>query len=94
MAAKGYRKLVDILDIGDCVRLYRALENFLEAHTIPYKFQDHWDDGFRRYFVESKNLCCARSVLPALQQIAEGDGPIQSLGSDGPKTEGFTGLSK
>lgn len=71
MATKGYRKLVDILDIGDCVRLYRALENFLEQHRIPYTFHDHGPEGFRRYYVESKNLCCARAVLPALHELAE-----------------------
>lgn len=72
MATKGYRKLVDILDIGDCVRLYRALENFLERHEIRYTFHDHDGDGFRRYYVPSKDLSAAQAVLPAIQQIAEG----------------------
>jgi len=71
MATKGRKKLVDIADSS--VRIYEALENFLEAHSIPYTFNIHWADGFRRYYVDAKDLCCAQAVLPALQAMCGGD---------------------
>lgn len=69
MARKGLRKLVDIAE--GSVRLQAALENFLHAHHIAFDRHDH-GDGFARYYVASKDLCCAQSVLPALRQLAEG----------------------
>jgi len=70
MATKGKRKLIDIADGSE--RLMRALENYLKAHDIPYTFHD-WGD-FRRYYVDSVNLCCASSVIPALQDLARDRG--------------------
>ena len=71
MATKGKRKLVDIND--DALRVYAALEKYLDAHSIPYTFHMYGGRAaplFRRYYVNSVNLCCARSVLPALADLA------------------------
>lgn len=72
MAAKGKRKLIDIND--DARGIYAALENFLKWHSIPYTFQLHRGENFRRYYVDSVNLCCAQAVIPALQDTARGRG--------------------
>ena len=66
-STKGMRRVVDIVD---SVRLFRALENYLEAHDIKYTFYE-LKGGVRRYFVKSSDLCCAQTCLPALRAIAE-----------------------
>ena len=66
----GSRKLVDIGGNGE--RLEAALIKFLRAHNIPFERYDHGLDGFVRYYVNVKDLRAAQSVLPALQQLAEG----------------------
>lgn len=70
MPVKGLRKLVDIAETS--TRLHGILEAFLDRHNIAFKVEDRYADGIRRYLVASRDLCCAQSVLPALQDIAEG----------------------
>lgn len=70
MARKiGSRKLVDIG--GNSERLEAALQKFLKRHSIEFERHVHLD-GFARYYVNVKDLCCAQAVLGALQQMAEG----------------------
>ena len=68
---KGKRKLVDIAESS--LRIYSALESFLERHKIPYTFQIHASEGFRRYFVNESDLCCSQAILGALQAMAKGE---------------------
>jgi hypothetical protein len=68
MAGKGFTKLIDIHDQAD--RLHKALEKYLEAHAIPWRKQHFKSDGFVRYQVQTKDLCCAQAVLPALRELA------------------------
>lgn len=73
MARKGLRKLVDIAD--DEPRKGEVLRKFLARHSID--FERYAGDGFVRYYVQSKDLCCAQSVLLALEDVyaapAEGE---------------------
>ena len=65
---KGYTKLIDIHD--QALRLHRALEKCLAAHSIEFRVRRFRGDGFVRYSVQQADLCCAQSVLPALRALA------------------------
>jgi len=67
-ARVSWRKLIDIHAPAE--RLWTVLERFLDQHDIPYRKRRVGDDFFR-YSVASVNLCCARSVLPALEALAQ-----------------------
>jgi len=69
MRLKGFVKLVD-LD-ADNLRARKALEAFLERHTIEYRDQDRWAEGHVRYFVRPADLCCALAVLEAIRDRAQ-----------------------
>lgn len=64
MAAKGYRKLVDIAETS--TRLQETLNLFCTAHGIPFKRHLHEADGLYRYYVPGKQLSAAQAVIPAL----------------------------
>lgn len=66
---KGWRKLVDSAPGAE--RLEKALEDWLSMHSIPYRKDNRWGDGGSRYWVKQNDLCCAQSVLPAIQQLGE-----------------------
>jgi hypothetical protein len=68
MATKGKRKLVDVSTWD--LRKYANLETFLERHSIPYTFQEIKKGERRRYLVDSKNLCAARSILLAIDKLS------------------------
>lgn len=63
MARTGLRKLVDLPYES------QVLDRFLAAYDIDYEIHDH--DGFVRYFVQSRDLCCAQTALPAIEAIIE-----------------------
>lgn len=65
----GSRKLVDIA--GSSTRLHGILEKWLDQQAIPYSKHFHDCEGFVRYYVNIRDLSCAKAVLPALHQIAE-----------------------
>lgn len=68
MIQPRFMKLIDIHDQAE--RLHKALEKFLEAHSILWKRQHFKNDGFFRYLVRRQDLCCAQAVLPALRDLA------------------------
>lgn len=69
-----FSKLIDIHDQAE--RLHTALEKYLKAHKIEFR-RAHWrSDGFVRYSVRERDLCCARAVLPALRELA-GEWPAE-----------------
>jgi hypothetical protein len=65
---KGFTKLIDIHDQAE--RLHRALERYLAEHGIVCRVQRFKADGFVRYQVQQKDLCCAQAGLPALRELA------------------------
>jgi hypothetical protein len=76
MARSGFRKLVDIWGSEQATaQVHDALKAFLLAHGINFE-RHHGTDAYHRdyyrYLVQSKDLCCAQAVLPALREIQEG----------------------
>ena len=67
MPIRGLRKLVDIPETS--THVMKVLENFLDQHNIA--FAKHSHHRIERYLVSGRDLCCARSVLLALEQIAD-----------------------
>lgn len=66
---KNWRKLVDAAPGAE--RLEKALEGWLTEHSIEFRKDNLWDAGGSRYWVKQNDLCCAQSVLPAIQQLGE-----------------------
>lgn len=62
-----FRKMVDLAS-GSTV-LIETAETYLKRHTIHFKTH-RFRTGFVRYFVHEHDLCCARSVIPALKSMA------------------------
>ena len=67
MNAPRFRKMVDLAPTS--TRLIEALERYLKAHTIQFKTARFPE--FVRYYVHENDLCCAKSVIPALKDIAD-----------------------
>jgi len=76
MAKRGFRKLVDIWGSEQATaEVHDALKAFLLARDIQFQRHHHTDAyqrDFHRYLVQSKDLCCAQAVLPALREIQAG----------------------
>jgi hypothetical protein len=57
----------------------RCSKKYLEAHSIPYTFNVHWVDGFRRYFVAQSDLCCAKASASGASADVRGGEMIERL---------------